>query len=76
MEISTGRKEIRPMQLVFVLFVVLLSLVGLILLVRGFLAMGKGVQESFPLSRRSLLALAAIFALLLISVGLMVWGLA
>jgi hypothetical protein len=64
------------MQLASVLFVVLLSVVGLFLLVRGFLAMGKGVQDSFPLSRRSLLALGVIFALLILSVGLMAWGLA
>lgn len=64
------------MQLAFVLFVVLLSLVGLWLLARGLLSMGKGVYQDFPLSRRSLLALGVIFALLFMSVGLMVWGFA
>ena len=64
------------MQLASVLFVVLLSVVGLFLLVRGFLSMGKGVQDSFPLSRGSILALVVVFALLLLSVGLLAWGLA
>jgi hypothetical protein len=64
------------MQLVTFLFVVLLSVIGLSLLARGFLSMGKGVHDSFPLSRRSLVALGVIFTLLFISVGLMAWGLA
>jgi len=64
------------MQLASFLFVVLLSVVGLVLLARGFFSMGKGVHDSFPLSRRSLAALGVIFALLLLSVGLMAWGLA
>jgi hypothetical protein len=64
------------MQLASVLFVVLLSVIGLSLLARGFLSMGKGVQDSYPLSRKSILALVVIFALLLLSVGLMAWGLA
>jgi len=64
------------MQFASVLFVVFLSLIGLFLLVRGFLSMGKGMQDAFPLSRRSILALVIVFALLLLSVGLMLWGLA
>ena len=64
------------MQLASVLFVVLLSVVGLFLLVRGFFSMGKGVLDSFPLSRGSILALVVVFALLLLSVGLLAWGLA
>ncbi|MDD1656823.1 MAG: hypothetical protein LUO87_05555 [Methanomicrobiales archaeon] len=64
------------MQLASFLFVVLLSVVGLFLLGRGFLTMGRGVHDSFPLSRRSLVSLGVIFALLLLSVGLMIWGLA
>jgi hypothetical protein len=64
------------MQLASFLFVLLLSVVGLFLLARGFLSMGKGVHDSFPLSRGALVALGVIFALLLLSVGLMAWGLA
>ncbi len=64
------------MQLASFLFVVLLCVVGLFLLGKGFLTMGRGVHDSFPLSRGSIVALAVIFTLLLISVGLMVWGLA
>ncbi|MDD1639823.1 MAG: hypothetical protein LUO99_05975 [Methanomicrobiales archaeon] len=64
------------MQLASFLFVVLLSLLGLFLLGRAFLTMGRGVHDSFPLSRRSLVALAIIFALLIVSVVLMIWGLA
>ena len=64
------------MQLASFLFVVLLSVLGLFLLVRAFLTMGRGVHDSFPLSRRSVLALGIVFALLLLSVGLMMWGLA
>jgi len=64
------------MQLVTFLFVVILSVIGLVLLGQGFLSMGKGVQDSFPLSGRSLVALIVIFALLFLSIGLMAWGLA
>lgn len=64
------------MQLASFLFVVLLCVIGLFLLGRGLFSMGKGVHDSFPLSRGSLVALAVVFALLLVSVILMVWGLA
>ncbi|MDD1660017.1 MAG: hypothetical protein LUQ62_02295 [Methanomicrobiales archaeon] len=64
------------MQLASVLFVVLLSTIGLSLLLKGFLSMGNGMRDSFPLSRRSILALGVVFALLFLSVGLMLWGLA
>jgi hypothetical protein len=64
------------MQLASFLFVVLLCVIGIFLLGRAFLTMGKGVHSSFPISRGSLAALAVIFALLIVSVGLMIWGLA
>jgi len=64
------------MQLASFLFVVLLCVVGLFLLGRGFFTMGRGVHDSFPLSGRSLVTLAVVFVLLIVSVVLMIWGLA